>query len=379
MDSVHAALLTCPNITHLDLSVDDPTCTTGYASSLPFNPMGGERYPNLTILKLYGYDLRRTETDGPENKINWELWVDAMDWTKIEELGLRNPLPKALSRVLGTSWTLRRLESADPYLMRVLQNNTLTHLSWVDRARYNRDMDPRAFSIDYADLDAILDRQGKSLQSLEFRCTEITSHGLPYGQFNFSTIRDRTENLAHLSIDVPRNGTWPLEILKDIAAIPTLQRADIWFNMQSECQRLYENHNHANPDHTLWTRSSKDRHFGKDFCKGEDRFQKPYLNKTSALELFKHMRANKEGIELSEVTFWIGDWMTRPWESLVWGANFLDGRRAQVECHARDDVDMEDWCVVEKWGEEYWTKSFPPSIPWDDDDDWELDLEEYDV
>jgi len=284
MDSVHAALLMCPNITHLDLSVADPTCTTRYHSSLPFNPMGGERYPNLTTLKLYGYDLRMMETEGRRNKINWELWLDAMDWTKIEELGLTNPLLKALSEVLGTSRTLRKLESADLYLVRALQNDTLTHLSWVDRkGYYDWGTDPRAFAIDYADLDAILDRQGRSLQSLEFRCAEPTSHGLPHGQFNFSTIQDRTENLAHLSVDVPRNGTWPLEILKDIAAIPTLQRADIWFSMQSECQRLYKNHIWANPEHIMWSRSDQHRHFGKDFCVGEDRFQTLYLNKTSAL------------------------------------------------------------------------------------------------
>lgn len=63
MDAVHAALSNCPNIETLDLRVTGLGCSEWPDRwDFPFNPTGGEKYPNLASLRLEGYyPLLRSE------------------------------------------------------------------------------------------------------------------------------------------------------------------------------------------------------------------------------------------------------------------------------------------------------------------------------
>jgi hypothetical protein len=216
----------------------------------------------------------------------------------------------------------------------MLQNNTLTHITWKADLTFDWD------------IAAILDHQRDSLQSLESRCPEIDCELIrSLDSFDFSMLPDRTRRLTHLSVNIARDGTWSLETLEEVAAISTLRSADLWMKIHSYCSKEYEAYGESSP----WFE------FDPDSCKGRDQFQQPSLNDTSALTLFEHMRS-KEGAELKEVTFWVGDW-TRPWDGpwfYYFNPRWVEGRRAKVVCRADVGVEMEDWCVIEE-GKEYWT------------------------
>lgn len=70
--------------------------------------------------------------------------------------------------------------------------------------------------------------------------------------------------------------------------------------------------------------------------------------------MFAFMRQEKQGLTLSNVTFWVRDWTRmndRPWNFPEW----LEGKRAKVVCTTDGDEEKDEgWCDVEA-GEEYWT------------------------
>ena len=355
MESVHSALLTCPNITTLDLRVTGINRSTWPSRwNFPFNPAGGDTYPNLKVLRLEGYDLndkgegeswrvnqcwtRDTSEcvrESIRERLNWyynrdwmawltwrllpkaqreksngELWLDAMDWSQIEELAIESPVSDAIKYSLGGSSSLRRLKTTDLDLVLALRNNTLNELSWVRQWNKNSD---------YNGLPEILERQGRSLQSLEFRCPES------YCKSDFSAashyldlIPKHTHRLRHLSINIPRNGTWPLETLDMIANLPTLEIADIWMNIQSQCSDWLEYS--GEPQHWI------EELFGN--CEGETQFQMPFSNGTSEVELFAYMKEKNQGRELREVTFRVGDF-TRPCISPRYRKKWLEGQGAK--------------------------------------------------
>ncbi|CAO2649788.1 Nn.00g010800.m01.CDS01 [Neocucurbitaria sp. VM-36] len=374
MDAVHAALISCHNITSLDLRVTGLGCSEWPSRwNFPFHPAGGEQYPHLKRLRLEGY---RWDANGREDwwfpkwdyglgywiydasrwlhrghwrtwaewrslpqeqraKSNFALWIDAMDWSEVEELWIDNMTPEVLSILPPYLNSLQKLETTSLDFIQTLPNNTLTDLAWIGPSQ------PQ-------DLPTILAHQGASIRNLEFRCPELSCPSF-HPELDFSLISSAAPYLTHLSIDVPRNGTWPLESLQAIAAIPQLQKADLYMNIQSPCsQQILDDYNSAYREY--------EREHGKDYCKGEERFQKPWLEETIALELFEYMRENKVGDGLEQVTFWVGDWM-RPWDGPLYFPSWVEGRRAKAVCTARVGNETEK-CVFEV-GERYWEQEWP--------------------
>ncbi|KAF2032887.1 hypothetical protein EK21DRAFT_59970 [Setomelanomma holmii] len=222
---------------------------------------------------------------------------------------------------------LDRLETTNGSFVRALNNNTLAQLTWVGRSHHN-------------DLHYILERQGESLQSLEFRCEEVDCPSFA-PDFDIWILPNMTQNLTHLSVNVPRNGTWPLESLQVIASLPHLKSADVWMNIQSP--RVQQKEESAIAYTIGWER---------DKCKGENQFQRPFVDKAGAEQLFRYMKDNNEGGELSNVTFHVGDWQ-RPWDGPLYFPPWVEGRRAKVVCTSEAKGQDEGWCVVET-GVKYW-------------------------
>ncbi|KEF51728.1 uncharacterized protein A1O9_12065 [Exophiala aquamarina CBS 119918] len=201
-----------------------------------------------------------------------------MDWSKVEELALLgyygrdkgpffNSTPSAL---MG----LRRLElegecrGTTLRFLQNLQNDTLTHLVW--RGYFN------------STLPFIVQQfQGSSLEHLDIHTSETVHVESP--SFSASELEplQHLPNLTHLSLNVARNGTWPLEMLSAISQIPSLRTADLWLDIASTCWKQKED---------SWYPESEDTG-----CMGEDQYLLPFINETTTLEVFKHMRANKVG------------------------------------------------------------------------------------
>jgi hypothetical protein len=398
METVHLALSKCPNITELDLRVTGLGCSEWPDRyNFPFQPAGGEKYPRLKSLRLEGYqfgkrswgreaweipkighyDWRydwfwwvpdgtwsgqmatwvweghwktwmqwRTQPQEQREKTNLGLWLDAMDWSGIEELmvvGKWGMTDEVIEKLPSRLPSLTKLEATNVSFINALDNNTLTHLKFVD------EYEPH-------DLSSILEHQGQSLQSLEFRCEELSCRFTPDFDLDFAILPNKTRNLTHLSINVPRNGTWPLESLQTIASLPHLQSAELYMNIQSECVQ-------QRPEDYGSKRKEWDKEHGAGYCEGEDQFQQPFVDVEGANKMFGHMKEHNPSGELANVTFWVGDW-SRPWDGPLYFPDWAEGRRSKVVCKDTKISDAGSSCVVEN-GAQYWRREDVYSEYWD--------------
>lgn len=390
MSSVHEALISCPNITELDLTLEFGGCTElPDRWSFPFNPSGGDRYPPLKSLRLEAYNfdeklwdederrlkvvqslallklpwykrlLSRMHTRGTwesryghwvpaagENNTNLDFWIDAMDWSQLESLALipYHDFDNSTShfKLIPHLHSLERLDfsvgTGDAFLTFVAQlpNNILTHLK-----RTSRSPSP---------LLPLLERQGRSMKQLELRVPEdfYAAKYAPssaYSDAELAKIPELAPGLTHLSINLHRNGTWPLEALEAIASIPSLRSADLWFDIASVCRRQRSQaRRDLDPQRNLAWRMQN-----PGVCVDEDEYQTPFVDVDSSLELFKYMRAKNldtdGGGALTNVTLWAGDWEVKdrgPWAD---EGNWLYGRRRRVVCTTVGKGEGEAWCV----------------------------------
>ncbi len=132
-----------------------------------------------------------------------------MDWTAIEELSMDwcREAGEVNEKVLPHLHSLRKLESTRLSFIKALPNNTLTHLTWIG---------PH----EQGDLVSILEHQGRTLEELELRSDEI-NYSLMRNKFDLSIIPEMAPNLTRLSINIPRNGSWPLDSLQKISLYAT--------------------------------------------------------------------------------------------------------------------------------------------------------------
>ncbi|RVX73896.1 hypothetical protein B0A52_02786 [Exophiala mesophila] len=382
MSDVHAALKTCANITSLDLRVTLLGCS-GWPDrwNFPFSLTRNETYPSLQRLKLEGYDfvqrpwdetrlakspslLRLAETvnwmtlgraarynedlrvtESQRQMTNLDLWLQAMDWSRIQELSIecdRNFMNKTPSYLTG----LKKLEIDGHDVQNTtrfidsLVPDSLTHLSWTGPR------DPRILS-------AVTAHQPKSLEYLDLHSFEVL--GVPSLEFSEAQIRSglaQLTNLSHLSINIPRNDSWPLETLSAISSCPSLTTLELWLDIASECR-------HQKPEEHYFGRPSVN-----DTCTGVKQYRQPYLNETTATEAMLYLRENKIGKQLTNVTFWTGDW-SRPWDGPLYFPPWIEHRKAKVVCSVNEADRVT--CVVEE-GRDYWEGSRYGDDFWDRDE-----------
>ncbi|KEF63011.1 uncharacterized protein A1O9_00986 [Exophiala aquamarina CBS 119918] len=390
MTSVHTAMSNCPNITSLDLRVTLLGCSSWPDRwSFPFSLSGGEKYPSLQRLRLEGYEYGQS----PFNEVSWsgnsrsylpwyeraadyiltgnilrewryrklpreqreksniQLWLDAMDWSKVEELAILGYYGKGTELFLNSTPSvltgLRRLELESEYqgaalrFLQNVQNDSLTHLVWKDY--FN------------STLPSIVQQfQGSSLQHLELHTLESDHVESP--AFSASELEplQHMPNLTHLSLNVARNGSWPLEMLSAISQIRSLRSADLWLDIASTCRKQKVENWYFDPEDVG--------------CAGEDQYLLPFINESTTLEVFKHMRANKVGNELSNVTFWGGDW-SRAWDGPIYSPPWIEHKQTKVVCVVVDDQGAGgEECVV-LTGVDYWRpRPKGRNYYWDDED-----------
>lgn len=376
MASVHAALSNCSNITSLDLRVSLQGCSDWPDRwSFPFSPSGGETYPALKRLRLEGYDFSDRFMDevgwwGSHNHLPWyetaldwvfsgnafqflgayslpkeqreknniQLWVDAMDWSQVEEFALLgHQLPDSmqsfLNSTMGLFTGLRRLElegRRPVTIVQILVNlepHSLTHFTSTN-----------SFNINL--LSALKELQGQSLQHLDLHTVETTLvPSLVYSADQLEILK-HMPNLTHLALNVARNGTWPFEVLSAVSQIPSLRTAELWLDITSMCRKQKVDRGYHNIEDPV--------------CAGKNQYLQLFINETSARDVFKYLRANKSGEELSNVTFWAGDW-SRAWDGPLYQPPWIEGRKAKVFCTTVKEGPRlgEEECTVLA-GIEYW-------------------------
>ncbi|KAF2803153.1 uncharacterized protein BDZ99DRAFT_468491 [Mytilinidion resinicola] len=359
---VHEALTHCPGLSSLYLRVALRGCSNWPDRwNLPFALEGGTTYPPLKHLSLEGYDFDQSEwTDArPPDwwfdlgawswwvqsgraarwweyrklpieeriKTNLDLWLDAMEFEKLESLGMRVDwaVPKsfeekAIPRLEGLK-ELALYEAPDcgrsaAWIRRL---KPLTSLKWIG-----------GFGMDGVAPRALLSRHGKTLETLELRREEWLGGRRPVlSVTELEQLRESAPRLKSLSVDVNRNGTWPVEELEAIANISSLERADGWLEYASDL--ALEEYYQGKQAYEM-----ESRHRNDDLL-----LQNPLLDKKGAEKLWDIMR-KKAGERLKEVVFYAGDW-TRSWDGPLHLAGWLEHKKERWYC-------SEGGCV-EKWGD----------------------------
>jgi hypothetical protein len=389
MDCIHAALSTCPDVTALDLRLSTSGCTSEAPDrwDFPFDPKGGDKYADVKTLRLEGYDFsgqrklksafevprqgieidqwlkdtsrwvksglidakQRFLSANPPAKTHLDLWMQAMNWSAIEELMIEPINDEHMAKLPSRLHSLRRLETTNSSFIYALPNNTLTHLTYIEHGK-----------TEYSakDLPTILEYQGQSLQSLEVRSPEI--HNRPFlPNFDVHLLPTMTPNLAHVTMNVARNGTWPFDTLDVLASLPRLSSADLYMGIQSICAQ-------QRPAHETLHREERKRVWEGDYCRGADQYQRPFVSKEGAEEVFAYLRREKQGVDFTNMTFYVGDW-SRPWNGPLYFPDWMEGKRAKVVCSVENG---EGKCVVER-AEKYWEWS-ERDWSWEEDREWDL-------
>lgn len=383
MTITHSVLTHCPNVETLDVYIDQGGCLGPETDLWAFPFTEGDRYPPLKSLKLDGYEfggltvarekeelsselcmgpadklawekgswwvemdewsnksneklMKRWATEGGKPKTNLDLWIEAMDWSQLEELSIDTFRTQMADAIVELPWrltSLKRLVVDSLPFIEGLKNNTLESLRWIGTTR------PRY-------LDAILSQQGQSLKSLTYRCNELLCPYWP-DNINITTLPLLASSLEHIGINLPRNsnGTWPLAHLSAIARMPSLTSADLYFQMQAPCRENLLGPNHPNCA-LLDTR-----------CYPTESFMTPYLNATTAAEMFSFLRSESPSRSLTSVTFRTGDW-GEPFSSMI--EPYIAHRRSAVYCSVKQGVE-----VCEAENEAYWQGRYGGEWEWD--------------
>ena len=367
---IHKALATCPNIKSLNLRFAMLGCT-GHPDrwSLPFDISGGDKYPPLEHLSLedYRFDARdfertmppkgipgldsywfewewwiesgrarqwwrwRTLPEAQRNKTNAELWADAMDWSKVESIELRDISSEAFGKFIGPLLTGLKEITLDhfhstgrsgtgPWLSSLLP---LRKLIWFTRAKESLE----AF-------DQILERHGEALETLSVHSQGTQGPGQFLSTSQMQQIGRTAPKLKHLAIAVDRNQTWPFETLEAIVNIPQLESVELWMEYVSETGYEVDDYRHE-----FGYSSINKTHFR--YQKDSPLYKMPLLDRPGVEELWDFMKERSSN-RLKQVGLYAGDF-TRGWDGPLYLPSWLEGLRVGWICDKEGckDVDRE--------------------------------------
>ncbi|KAK1706332.1 hypothetical protein BDP67DRAFT_582500 [Colletotrichum lupini] len=354
---VHDALIHCPNIISLNLRIGEIGCVGEPDRwSLPLDPAGTSRYlPVLDTLSLEKYHFYDTDgdylhplrgwtylsawiwsgdafgwlkwrllPDDQKSVSNTELWLDAMDFSKIRNLSIldydgppETLVESELPLSLPSLRTLRLERNTTVDFGLSLPPHSLHSLSWLD-AGQDQSIIP------------ILERHGRSLTHLEWRTPESLESKRPALPSKvMRDLRNLAPNLQSLTIDLNRNGTWPWEDLRALSlGLPAgLTNLTLYLEIASECRRQQGPYDPVRCE---------------DACGPVEQLASPLLTATSALQVARFIRHYAKS-PLASINFFAGDW-TRPWDGPINVPTWLDGRRSWVACGTNGGEDEELRC-----------------------------------
>ncbi|KAH8653586.1 hypothetical protein BX600DRAFT_515851 [Xylariales sp. PMI_506] len=374
MSGLHEHLLSSPDVRSLDLRATLMGCSEWPDRwNLPFRLTGEDAgaYPPLTSLRLEGYEFNQSDWNDalPERRdawgyLNWansyvlrrlwplwrdvpverremtnlQLWLEAMDWSKLEDLALISGVEPHFAELATPHLvSLRSLEvrsgrrgtthaAAGKLICELPAGADLVNLTWAGA------WDPKA-------LDPVLQRHGATLRRLEVYAKEPWRRNPEVAAVltaaQIRAVGAGAPKLEHLTLTLDRNdGVWPWEVLEALATeLPELASADIWLELAADCMR-------DKPQSPYMRRGEQE---GESCSRGAE-FREPRLTAASAAEVFAFLRAKNSAVgggdgdgggKLQRVTFYIGDW-SRPWDGPLYIPGWLEYRRGKVECSVTD-------------------------------------------
>ncbi|KAF3766427.1 hypothetical protein M406DRAFT_351487 [Cryphonectria parasitica EP155] len=228
-------LMSCPNIRRLKLDIGMPTggcvvrsppneyCGLGFRNGerplAALEELDLVRYPFGAPKPAYckGYPLQVPEHD---------YWVEAFDWSRLKVLRFFGNAALALD-LLPRLTSLREVAlTGDLESLRTFYRQVPAGLETMAIRK-----------LEDVELDSIL-KHGPSLRTLKIHQDEMWSMDKPTMWADCAmniqalrAIREACPLLEDLSLDLPREETWPYELLEILASFPRLRRLEIWFEL----------------------------------------------------------------------------------------------------------------------------------------------------
>ncbi|KAK4186747.1 hypothetical protein QBC35DRAFT_500424 [Podospora australis] len=375
IEAVHAAMLLCPGVKTLKIHGDDFSgCEpTSLRLTLPFKPNGGERYPSAPeVLTLDGYasdggdfkdgepflpvkhkppawyagwneqrvlafsqndsevvkmgtaESEQTPLSGssapPKQKSNWELWIDAMDFSRIHTLtfqttGTSSPyaLTDEVASLLPSKLSsLKRLNLQDAVGSKFISSlppNSLQHLGWRNawgpsKDKYCGSWIPECLQFPRHDGEAsplglVLEHTGASLTSLYFHVDDGPDTLPPVLYLDeIQQLVRLAPKLESLALDLRRkDGDWPWDELTVLAEnLPHLVNLTIHFDLGS-------------PEAYEWKQLPYHEMREKEV--NESWLAEPTLTNITAEEVARFVWTHNAGSKLERLNLRAGDWA--PW------------------------------------------------------------------
>ncbi|KAH8689894.1 hypothetical protein BGW36DRAFT_307061 [Talaromyces proteolyticus] len=342
LDQLYHALVACPNIQSLSLSLSQGSCIIG-DTRRSFSWKKGDRFPALENLTLSGYDWDfRVNSREPSNA---EHWKASMDWSKLKRLDFSLPSNSFLETFrdeLGglESLVLRHrlgfwgdeetLCAFDATAEELRQNYTsfiaaLLPLHELSISGVGQPLN----------MTPILETHGASLEKLNIHEFE---HDCRYATGNATWVRPvlgvseveeiivSAPNLKELTLDVYRSSNkWPNSMLKALSKFPHLARLTIYFDLEDPGRTRYAERCLVNE----WVHGQ--------YCTIHE-LMEPQLNHTTASEIFHTIRQYQAGTKLQNVTFFAGNFGRQEGGGLRIDPHYEWNKPARYDCWMEEDI-----------------------------------------
>ena len=331
LPEIYEALVTCPNITTLELDLVEEGCVVS-GGPWTFDFRDGDRFPPLKRLSLLGFDFE----DGRSSNARFhnrnskpavsplKRWQQAIDWRHVESLEIDenafffgrmgNALPAL--RNLTVHLTANMFEEARGFLSLVPSLEAL-HLHVRAPNRFDKPVRNRT------DLPLGIIRlwHRDTLRSLHLHQAEselLEHRRLTFNANQIHAIGDSLPNLTDLGLDLDRNGSWPNATLNALITIPQLRTLssglEIGLDLHQGEQGEYD-----------WNEQG---------LSGVGPFREPRVSLEVVEELFQDLRAAKVGRELLQLNVTVGDYSEESYSGPLYIPDWAEGRARIFVCDA---------------------------------------------
>lgn len=369
LPAIYKILTTCSETRVLHLTVHQGGCVV--TDDLWYFEFSlGDRFPPLEELRLDGYDLdgRRTaisrqrqraderdwrwyrnyladitgicsirrigkieEGDQASIPTNLDLFRGAMDWTKLQRLEILHPPLLFVQDMAGQLPSLKSLKLGPVYVGCKKDLIASATTDFIMNSPQLEKLSLHGYT-DLLDWDKIMSRHGETLRELTIRKYESRDPLNPRPTLSASKIQDLKAlcpNLTQLGLDINRNGTWPYPILDALATFPKIRALDLFFELGEDL--------HTDEEEMYYWHPPEEQ--------DDSAFRLPRVSFSSALQIFRHLRSRKAGVELDRMAVHVGDY-GRGMRYHGWGK----GRHDRFACDVMDErgirkLEGEAWCI----------------------------------
>lgn len=308
IDSIYTAMTRCDNIRSLSISIHQQGCVIESIID-SFDWKVGDKFSQLDELKLSGYgwvNERRFLSERPRPR-STIAWKEVMDWSKLRKLDIDRPPDEFLEAFRGHLTGLESFKirprlgfwGSENTFCSFCQNSTELRQNYT---AFIKDLPPlRELSIsgmgELLNVTDLLQRHGQTMENLtihEFerdcRPCGNTTWGRPTLSIDeLQSINDLAPNLKSLELDIYRRWDWPHRIFNVLSQFQNLESLTLWFDLEDPYEQ-----------------TKPKLCYRQQNCVMNVPME-PFLDKKTALMIFRELKAAQQSQKLTSVILYTGD------------------------------------------------------------------------